>query len=324
MKTLFGTVATVGLLIFAGPLSASTINYDVTTNANADTVTSNYDSMAGLSQHVGTCFTGPPTVTGPCGSVSASTAALGATSSNVSASRLAYDPQNGIYGSAQASAYANLATGSLGALGAGLPCVPATPLCADQGSALARFEDTVTFDNTTGSAVNLVVNWSFDGTIDSTADPVTLDRYTIQSLFCIASSNTCAFLFDNANEFVFQDASGTITNTMPTAGWLSTSLSFGANGDSENFQGVFSIPTGLSTDFLVGEISIFCQMAVCDFSHTGTLSFGGLPNGVTFTSASGVLLTQNADTPEPGSALLTMCGGALLALGTFRSKRRRD
>jgi hypothetical protein len=297
---------------FAALLPAS-IQYDVTTNTSTGVVDSNYDSITGLSQHIGTCFIGPPTQTGPCGTVSASTSALGATNSLVTSSTAVYDPQNGVYGSGNGSAFGDLSTGIVGAYVDGDACVPAAPACADGGTVMARLEDTLTFTNTTGHAVNLMVNWAFDGTITPT-EPSYI--YDITSEFCLAPGTPCPSTY----YFQFQDSSGTITNTPPATGWVSTTVLPGMNADSETFQGVFSIPTGVSTDSMLAELYLHCVVAVCDFSHTGALTFGSLPSGVTFTSASGVLLTSSA--PEPGSALLTLCGSVLVAVGTIRSRRK--
>ena len=55
----------------------------------------------------------------------------------------------------------------------------------------------------------------------------------------------------------------------------------------------------------------------------GALSFGGLDgNGVSFTSGSGVLLTQSASAvPEPGSWILMAAGVGLIGLARLRKPR---
>jgi hypothetical protein len=58
----------------------------------------------------------------------------------------------------------------------------------------------------------------------------------------------------------------------------------------------------------------------CDYSHTGTISFG-LPGNVSYTSASGVFLTQTA--PEPGAIVLTLIGMLLLFAGGRNTFERR-
>jgi hypothetical protein len=152
---------------------------------------------------------------------------------------------------------------------------------------------------------------------------VTLDaatgQYTIISTFCIGSGNTCAFA-NNPNEFQFLNSSGSVTNTLPTAGWVTSSVTPGMNATSETFQGTFAVPSGTSTDFLVASLQLHCVVEDCDFSHTGALSFGALPTGVSYTSGSGVLLTQT--TPEPDSAVLIACGIALMAASRLLSSRK--
>jgi hypothetical protein len=319
MKTSIWMTIAAGLLVLAGQSTASTL-YEVTTNSAAGVVTSNYDSINGLSQHIGTCFVGPGTAQGPCGTVSSNPASniLGLTAASTAATTQTYDPQNGVYGSASASAYANLATGTLGTSVFGPQCSPATPTCADGGSTAATMQDTVTFFNTTGQTVFIPITWSFDGAVASNAVTPAVDQYTIISTFCIASGNICAF-GNNPNEFQFINSSGAVTNTLPTTGWVASSVTPGMNATSETFQGTFAVASGTSTDFLIASLQLHCVVEDCDFSHTGSLSFGTLPTGLSFTSGSGVLLTQT--TPEPGSALLIACGIALMAASRLRSRR---
>ena len=102
-------------------------------------------------------------------------------------------------------------------------------------------------------------------------------------------------------------------------GWVSETV-VSATPSSFLFEGVtsgqgatFSIPVDL-------KLSLFCQGANCDYSHTGTLSLN-LPSDVTFTSASGVFLMQPAAAaPEPASWLLSVAG--LLLVGGAWTKRK--
>ncbi|HTW67448.1 MAG TPA: PEP-CTERM sorting domain-containing protein [Bryobacteraceae bacterium] len=314
-----------GIILLAGPLLASPISY-VTTNSYifSGGVQNNYDSVNGLSQHVGSCYADGGTGTVPCASISStpSTNTLGLTSASVAITNgQSYDPQNGVTGYADSSAYANLATGKVGVYATGLPCSPQNALCSDQGEGVAEMQDALTFTNTTGTVQDITLSWSFDGSIspnDAEANS------TFISLFCFGSGITC---FGDPNAgihtpnseslFEYQDADGTVTNTQPSEGWVSTSIMPGANGTSETFEGTFAVPTGLSTDSLNAYLYASCLMATCDFSNTGQFSIGGLPDGVSFTSSSGVLLT--AATPEPNSWLL--CLAAIAAAVLVRRRR---
>lgn len=314
-----------GIILIAGPLMASSISY-VTTDSSifSGGVANNYDSVSGLYQHPGSCYAQGSTQTVPCATLTSTPATntLGLTSSSVTISNgQGYDPQNGITGYADASSYADLSTGKVGAYAAGFLCSPTTPLCSDEGAAFGQIQDALTFTNTTGAVQDIALSWTFDGTV--TANGSSANRYDITSLFCFGAGVTCA---GNQNSdphgpnslslFEFQDSDGTVTNTQPSAGWVSTEIIPGSDGISETFEGVFAVPTGVSTDTLNAYLDVFCQMETCDFSHTGQFSIGALPDGVSFTSSSGVLLTAN--TPEPASWLL-----CLAAIGAAALVRRR-
>ncbi len=322
-----------GIMLFTGPLMASSISY-VTADSNifSGGVDNNYDSVNGLSQHIGTCYAEGSTNTVPCATVTStpSSNVPGLTSASVAITNgQSYDPQNGVTGYANASAYANLATGMVGVSAAGLACTPATPLCSDQGEGVAEIQDAVTFTNTTGATQDITLSWTFDGSI--TANDAEANSEFL-SLFCFGAGDTCA---GNANSnphnpnslslFEFQDADGTVTNTQPSQGWLSTSVIPGANGTSETFEGTFAIPMGVSTESLNAYLLASCLMATCDFSHTGDFSIGALPDGVSFTSSSGVLLTSA--TPEPSSwllCLIAIAAAALVRRGRWLRDRNRS
>jgi hypothetical protein len=59
----------------------------------------------------------------------------------------------------------------------------------------------------------------------------------------------------------------------------------------------------------------------CDFSHTAAVSFS-LPSDVTFTSDSGVLLTQTVASAVPEPASFALIGAGLAALAVFKKKGR--
>jgi hypothetical protein len=73
---------------------------------------------------------------------------------------------------------------------------------------------------------------------------------------------------------------------------------------------------------LIAELQVLCANGDnCDFMHTGALSFT-LPQDVTFSSSSGILLTQTAATQSPEPTTLALMGVSLLALaiGSRRSR----
>jgi len=309
----------------AGTSTAATIDY-VTTSSSifSGSVVNNYDSLTGLSQNAGNCYL-QGGGTGPCAMLSSnpSTNTPGLTSSSVViANGVAFDPQNGISGYGAASASASLASGTVHAYASGPNCsVPNASGCDSGGNAKAQIQDSLTFSNTTGHTVDVAVDWSFDGTTLSLG---TYPSITVQSLFCFASGTGClggGAGTGNPDAFSFLDQNGGVSNQMPTAGWVSTALSPGTNATSETFQGVFAIPAGMSTDSLTADIQLGCLISTCDFSNTGTFTLGTLPSGVTFTSASGVLLTSPV--PEQGTFTLTLAAAVLIAVGRIRRKRQR-
>jgi len=100
---------------------------------------------------------------------------------------------------------------------------------------------------------------------------------------------------------------------------VSTTFTPGNDPTFGVFHGVYLVAAGESTVDLFSRLTIDCRFdAACDFSHTGTLAFGLAP-GVSFTSASSVLL-QTTATPEPGT--LGMLAGGMALLGVFARRRR--
>jgi hypothetical protein len=320
--------AIAALAALAAPAMASSISY-VTTFSSifAGGVYNNYDSVTGLSQSAGSCYL-EGGGTGPCAALSSnpSTNTLGLTSSSVSIlDGVGYDPDNGISEYGEASAYANLATGTVGVYANGPNCsTPNASGCDSGGNATAEFQDLLTFDNTTGATADIDVSWSFDGTTTALG---TFPSETLTSLFCLGPGSSCSGnagtdphnpLLDQLY-FSYQDGNVLTNSVTTTAGWVSTSYVPGANATSETFEGVFAVPTGVSTDSLNAYLEVGCLISTCDFSHTGQLSLGSLPDGVTFTSESGVLLSDA--TPEPGTWALFLGGGILLVV--YGERRRR-
>ena len=87
-----------------------------------------------------------------------------------------------------------------------------------------------------------------------------------------------------------------------------------------DFVGLYTVTNG-QTVGLRSDLSLDCSAgATCDFSNTSRFSLV-LPSNVSFTSGSGVLLTQvPSATPEPGTLALALPGLALAALAWRRKK----
>jgi hypothetical protein len=212
--------------------------------------------------------------------------------------------------SANASAYANLATGSLGVSGNSNE----VGYAGGNSNEAAALADTLTFSITgaTSSTVTTIgVQWSVSGGVTSSSADSGGDAEMEGNL-----------QFGNAGMTTEWDSDdgGAPTDYLGTGAdgdWLSSTIvSQTANStiiDAE-YQLVGSDPTIPVGLFLECGSS---NDASCDYYDTASISLT-LPAGVSFTSASGVFLTQAPVTavPEPGSFLLF--GTALLAIGSLR------
>jgi PEP-CTERM motif len=83
------------------------------------------------------------------------------------------------------------------------------------------------------------------------------------------------------------------------------------------FQGTLTVTNGETLPLFFTQFINCNDGAVCDFSNTGQMSLI-LPSDVTYTSNSGVFLTQGATAPEPGSVLLVGLGFVALAYVRLR------
>jgi hypothetical protein len=315
----------IGSFLLSIPGTATPISYvSVYADAAAGGITNGYDSVTGLATHGGGAnqtwnFTSTP-----------ATDILGLTSSSVGTTFAGFDPQNGATANASSSASSNLATGILGASAGGFCSGQGFPASAcGLAESLAEMQDMLTFTNTTGQTQNITVTWAFDGTSGTALD-------SLQFLFCFGAGSSC---LGNANgsgphgpinsgqifTFVSECIDGNCgdpnpTTTLPTAGWVSTSVT-GANTPNETFTGVFAVPAGMSTESLNAWLELSCGDGdTCDFSHTAALGISSV-NGVSFTSSSGVLLTQTGSTvPEPSSWAMMLIGGLCVAAGLARRR----
>lgn len=315
-----------GVILLSVHGMASSIAYvSVYADAAAGGIVNQYDSVAGLMTHGGGAdqswtFTSNP-----------STDTLGLTSSSVATTFAGFSPTNGSTANAASSASANLATGILGASASGY--CSGTDIPADAcglAESMAEMQDALTFTNTTGQTQDITVTWAFDGTSGSALDG-------LDFLFCFGPTANCEGGGSGggphspiASGQIFTFVSNCIdgncgdpnpTTTLPTSGWVSTSVT-GANTTTETFTGIFAIPAGMSTDALNAWLELSCGDGdTCDFSHTATLNISSV-SGVSYTSASGVLLTQaGSSVPEPSSLAMMLVGAVGVAMGIGRRRR---
>jgi hypothetical protein len=118
--------------------------------------------------------------------------------------------------------------------------------------------------------------------------------------------------------FEYWDAgSAAPPNTSPTSGW-NTALFTNNSETGFNFTGTMTVTNGETVPILFLEQLECVDGTVCDFSNTTQMSLI-LPSDVTYTSASGVFLTQTAATPEPSSLMLF--GSGIAAVLCARRRR---
>jgi len=223
------------------------------------------------------------------------------------------------------------------------------------GFASARLDDTIFFTNNSGATQTISFTYRFDGKL---IDPAGGNPGGSVSLgfSCGGNSGACYNAANNTGDAItFADANG---NALSLYGGLrhpedSWSYYFGTSGacfgenlycgdyskslweyglNAPNTGGVvdgyirayLNIPTGMTSLGFMGTLNLDCRGASsCDFGHTGAFGFGTLPDGLTFSSASGVFLTDRGmpgGVPEPASWAL-MLGGFGLAGAAVRRRR---
>jgi PEP-CTERM motif len=171
-----------------------------------------------------------------------------------------------------------------------------------------QFEDNLTFSVAGGGSDTITFNFELDGTIGNSTGP------TFGNAWTMAAEQNFGTGFMN-----WQSGAGISPVTGGTGGW--NSFSFTNNTQTGfDFTGTLTVTNGevVPIQFLQ---QIECgNGTICDYSNTAQMSLV-LPSDVTYTSASGVFLTQNPSAvPEPGSLLLMGLGMA--AIGWVRVRER--
>ncbi len=239
------------------------------------------------------------------------TAVTEATSVNVTTLPSYYYPQ-GLTASGSAYATANLAKGSVGIADQGTYldcCGVGSGQAGGHGVSVARADDTLHFSVAGASAQTMTTiavafrvhgaTTAFTPAGDSTADLSTVLQlgggYFQANILSNGSTNYLPILSEGP----------------PPSGWLTESLSPDLPGDF-TFHGTLAL-TGATQDLGIVEY-LFGNCGdgtSCDYAHTASVSFT-LPSNVTYTSDSGVFLTQpTSGVPEPASWGLMLAGVAL-------------
>ncbi len=200
------------------------------------------------------------------------------------------------------------------------------------GDVTAAIQDTLFFNNTTTGDLTLTLSYGFDGSITG---PSSSGYGDLQISSCSSCGNV-RFAADGrsaSDSIVALYNSGGITAIGPN---IYGGYGFGTFGHwtisqlnpiGASFTTTLSIPTGLSSLGIKARLNTSCRGGdQCDFGHTGTLGLGATPKGLSWTSDSGLFLSQTGGggtggVPEPATWAMMILGFG--AAGSALRNRRR-
>jgi hypothetical protein len=281
---------TLVIAIGAGSAAASTFFVATNSQANYRTATGvniSYNSNTGATQTI--TNDGSETLT-----YSGSPNETGLTSAFDQSTML----EDTMYGPATGSSYAsaNLATGIVRAQAAGDATIVNGPFGV--GVASAEISDTLTFTIAGAgptTVTDITVYYNLDGTISTGG-------------FAQQSESDHLFFGSALTEFYSDTA-----QTWASANFISSSPTDGV------FEGVYALVGSTVTLNVDLSLSLGCEDGCSqDFTNTSQISLS-MPSNVSFTSASGVFLTQT--TPEPSSWAMLLIGSGCMLAGIARRRR---
>jgi hypothetical protein len=160
-----------------------------------------------------------------------------------------------------------------------------------------QFQDSLMFTVGGSGSDTITVGFALDGNIGNSTGPTFGNDWSM-----VVEENFGAGFLD------WQSGAGLSPITSSTNGW--TNFSFANNTQTGfNFTGTLTVTNGEVVPIAFLQQIQCGNGSICDYSNTGQLSLV-LPSDVTYTSASGVFLTQtpSSSTPEPSSLLLIGLG----------------
>ena len=222
------------------------------------------------------------------------------------------DPQTS--GSASAYATANLYTGSVGVAGSGMYLDyhgPSSGQAGGTGQFFAQIADTLHF--TGGPGIHdIPVTFTMDavGSGWNVTTPAGDSGGLVTATLGLGGASFTEQILDN-NTTSYIPA----VQNQSESGWQSFTFSSNTAGLLV-FNGVYRFTGSQATVGIAETLSGRCGLGTaCDYSQTASVAFN-LPSGTTFTSDSGVFLSQSGSgqAPEPASAGLLAAGIAGLML----------
>jgi hypothetical protein len=212
------------------------------------------------------------------------------------------------YGSAM-DVSASMATGTTHMYGYSIGDNVPGPSGVDTNDASTiQFNDYLTFSVAGDGSDTITFNFALDGTIGNSTGPMFGNSWTMA-----VEENL------GAGSLNWNSGASLSPDTANTAGW--NAFSFANNTQTGfNFTGTLTVTNGE-----VVPIQFIQQIAcnngtICDYSNTAQMSLI-LPSDVTYTSASGVFLTQQAESPVPEPSSLVLMGLAIAAIGCAQFRR---
>ncbi len=291
---------------------------------NAGTYRSGAPGGPGYSSYGGVCTPGAflTCSAGGSGTMDSNpnlTAATESTSVDSTSLPSGFYPQ-GLHVAASSYATANLASGTVGIADSGTYGL--SGCCSGQdgglGSSYAENSDVLHFavgGASPGTMTIIGVSFRVHGGMDAFT-PQGDSSGGMSAVFQLGGGNFQGFEYSSVSSGytpVFSEAG-------QTGGWLTDYVTQDAPGEF-TFNATYGL-TGAAEDLGINEyLQEVCSFGTaCDYAHTGAVSFT-LPSNVTFTSDSGVFLTQGEiGVPEPATWTLMIAGAGLMGAA---ARRRR-
>jgi hypothetical protein len=296
----------VGALAAATPASADTVAFGVSGDINGFSTTITNSQVLYASTPLGGDNNVNGCVVGLCTLLTDPTASLTTSPNSSAPGLLAY--------STNLSADGSNATvsGSLAAGHAGISLSSVQGSVETNVSGGVTMEDGVTFNFAGGGTRDIGFQLTVDGSVT-----VPTDGSYVQSV--LASVGTAQVQW--GADFVNSNGGTPVSSLLPgTENWVS--YTDPVNTPTQLvFNGVFAVTSGQDLPFFLQDQMNCNAGAVCDFGDPIQFSLN-LPQGVTYTSDSGVLLSQPSTSAVPEPENLGFLGACLFALVLVGCKKR--